>query len=162
MCPVLTPHGRTLACTMCVLTCTRCVVWLAVRTDQNGSAHVVFRRLSQRQTAVRVSPHCGCGAFDVRALDPCFLSQWTHRLRGIAQVTSIASLDERNVRAVAFTTNLFIQCFAAEHLLGTCLRLSSKKDNTCGFEVLRFMGGLVFRQQVVDPETSRRKFHQCV
>ena len=108
----------------------------AARTDQNGSAQVVFRRPSKDKMQFECLPFCGCGAFDVRARDPCFVSQCAHRSRCTAQVTSIASLNERKVRAVAFTTSSFIQCCSAEQLLGTCTRSRQKKKSTIHVEVV--------------------------
>ena len=120
---------------MCVLTCTRCVVCLAVTTDQNGSAHVVLCRPSIDKMQFALLPIV-VRCFLCRSRDPCFLSLWAHQLRGTAQATSIASLDERKVRAVAFTTNSFIQCCWAEQLLDTCTR-SRQEKSAIHVEVVR-------------------------
>ena len=71
---------------------------------------------------------------------------------------SIESLDERKVRAVAFTTSTFIQCFSAEQLLDTCKQSRQKFNNTCGGCGM----GILCRQQVFDPETNHRRFDRLV
>ena len=79
----------------------------------------------QTQIAFGVSSLCGCCAFFCSRSGSVFLCPLVHRSRGTAQVTSIASLDERQVRAVAFTAG--IHCFSAEQLLDTRKRSRQNK-----------------------------------
>ena len=86
---------------------------------------MVLCRASKHKLHLACLPYVVAVFFNVRARDPYFLCPWFHRSRGTAQVTSIASLDERQVRAVAFTAG--IHCFSAEQLLDTRKRSRQNK-----------------------------------
>ena len=130
----------------------------AGKADQNGSAHEVLCRLSKDKMQF------ACSLFVVAVL---FGSRsgfaWSSFVNGFTDREaphkwSIESLDERKVRAVAFTTSTFIQCFSAEQLLDTCKQSRQKFNNTCGGCGM----GIWCRQQVFDPETNHRRFDRLV
>ena len=101
------------------------IFWVSCR--QLGSERIRARGVAssfQIQKTVCVSSFCGCGVFFC--------------LGSVLSFSLCSPIARHPTSNVVFTTSSFTLCSSAEQLPGTCMRSRLKKNDTSGFEVLRF------------------------